>query len=78
MPDQTEGVNSFLRAARAGNLSKVLEYLRGSIDINTSNMVSTIARRSRRDSQSCANTCVASCEIGRVATNLLRKAARPA
>ncbi|XP_022667541.1 ankyrin-2-like isoform X4 [Varroa destructor] len=28
---------SFLRAARAGNLEKVLEYLKGSIDINTSN-----------------------------------------
>ncbi|XP_022249625.1 ankyrin-2-like isoform X3 [Limulus polyphemus] len=28
---------SFLRAARAGNLEKVLEFLKGSIDINTSN-----------------------------------------
>ncbi|XP_055948778.1 ankyrin-1-like isoform X13 [Argiope bruennichi] len=28
---------SFLRAARAGNLEKILEYLKGSIDINTSN-----------------------------------------
>ncbi|XP_051866123.1 ankyrin-2b isoform X4 [Pristis pectinata] len=28
---------SFLRAARAGNLDKVLEYLKGGIDINTSN-----------------------------------------
>ncbi|XP_054713101.1 ankyrin-2-like isoform X4 [Uloborus diversus] len=28
---------SFLRAARAGNLEKVREYLKGSIDINTSN-----------------------------------------
>ncbi|KAI1291714.1 Ankyrin-2 [Halotydeus destructor] len=35
---KSEGVNSFLRAARAGNLNKVLEYLRGSIDINASNL----------------------------------------
>ncbi|XP_022247146.1 ankyrin-2-like isoform X8 [Limulus polyphemus] len=34
---QTDGNASFLRAARAGNLEKVLEYLKGSIDINTSN-----------------------------------------
>lgn len=34
---QTDGNASFLRAARAGNLDKVLEYLKGSIDINTSN-----------------------------------------
>ena len=33
---------SFLQAARAGNLDKVLEYLKGSTDINTSNAVSTI------------------------------------
>ncbi|EEC06471.1 ankyrin 2,3/unc44, putative [Ixodes scapularis] len=33
----TDGNASFLRAARAGNLEKVLEYLKGSIDINTSN-----------------------------------------
>ncbi|XP_064457856.1 uncharacterized protein LOC135368469 isoform X17 [Ornithodoros turicata] len=33
----TDGSASFLRAARAGNLEKVLEYLKGSIDINTSN-----------------------------------------
>lgn len=37
---QTDGTNSFLRAARAGNLEKVQEYLRGSIDVNTSNIVS--------------------------------------
>lgn len=37
---QTDGNASFLRAARAGNLEKVLEYLKGSIDINTSNAVS--------------------------------------
>uniref|UniRef100_T1J7N3 Death domain-containing protein n=1 Tax=Strigamia maritima TaxID=126957 RepID=T1J7N3_STRMM len=35
--DQTDGNASFLRAARAGNLDRVLEYLKGSIDINTSN-----------------------------------------
>lgn len=28
---------SFLRAARSGNLDKVLEYLKGSFDINTCN-----------------------------------------
>ncbi|XP_067131476.1 ankyrin-2-like isoform X17 [Centruroides vittatus] len=33
----TDGNSSFLRAARAGNLDKVLEWLKGSIDINTSN-----------------------------------------
>ena len=42
---QTDGSNSFLRAARAGNLDKVLEYLKGSIDINTSNVVSFIRRQ---------------------------------
>ena len=39
---QTDGNASFLRAARAGNLEKVLEYLKGSTDINTSNAVSTM------------------------------------
>ncbi|XP_071829485.1 uncharacterized protein [Apostichopus japonicus] len=34
---KTDGNASFLRAARAGNLEKVLEYLKGSTDINTSN-----------------------------------------
>lgn len=34
---QSDGVSSFLRAARAGNLSKVVEYLKGSINIDTSN-----------------------------------------
>ncbi|XP_025017279.1 uncharacterized protein LOC107365449 isoform X4 [Tetranychus urticae] len=33
-----EGSSSFLRAARAGNLEKVVEYLNGSLDINTANM----------------------------------------
>ena len=37
---QSEGNSSFLRAARAGNLEKVLAYLRENIDINTSNAVS--------------------------------------
>ncbi|XP_052069482.1 ankyrin-2-like isoform X44 [Mytilus californianus] len=32
-----DGNNSFLRAARDGNLEDVLEYLKGSTDINTSN-----------------------------------------
>ncbi|XP_065348833.1 ankyrin-2 isoform X5 [Cloeon dipterum] len=34
---QTDGNTAFLRAARAGNLDKVLEYLKSNIDINTSN-----------------------------------------
>uniref|UniRef100_A0A0L8HBM5 Titin n=1 Tax=Octopus bimaculoides TaxID=37653 RepID=A0A0L8HBM5_OCTBM len=33
----SDGNSSFLRAARDGNLSEVLEYLKGSTDINTSN-----------------------------------------
>lgn len=37
---QTEGSASFLRAARAGNLEKVLEHLKQGIDINTCNAVS--------------------------------------
>lgn len=39
-PFQSDGNTSFLRAARAGNLEKVLEHLKNSIDINTSNAVS--------------------------------------
>ncbi|TMW47606.1 hypothetical protein DOY81_007312 [Sarcophaga bullata] len=34
---QGDGNTSFLRAARAGNLDKVLEHLKNNIDINTSN-----------------------------------------
>lgn len=34
---QMDGVASFLRAARSGNLEKLLEYLKGSIDINICN-----------------------------------------
>ncbi|XP_046392833.1 ankyrin-3 isoform X28 [Ischnura elegans] len=34
---QADGNTAFLRAARAGNLDKVLEYLKSNIDINTSN-----------------------------------------
>lgn len=37
---QSDGNTSFLRAARAGNLEKVLEHLKQNIDINTSNAVS--------------------------------------
>ena len=36
---KTEVNASFLRAARAGNLDKVLEYLNQNIDINVSNSV---------------------------------------
>lgn len=39
---QSDGNTSFLRAARAGNLEKVLEHLKQNIDINTSNAVSII------------------------------------
>lgn len=38
---QSDGNTSFLRAARDGNLQEVLEYLKGSTDINTSNPVSS-------------------------------------
>ncbi|GFQ92161.1 ankyrin-3 [Trichonephila clavata] len=34
---QSDSNASFLRAARSGNVEKILEYLKGSIDINTSN-----------------------------------------
>lgn len=37
---QSDGNTSFLRAARAGNLDKVLEHLKNNVDINTSNAVS--------------------------------------
>ncbi len=40
---QSDDNASFLRAARGGNLEKVLEYLKGSTDINTSNAVGTFA-----------------------------------
>lgn len=36
---QSDSNASFLRAARAGNLDKVVEYLKGGIDINTCNQV---------------------------------------
>ncbi|XP_039194243.1 ankyrin-2 isoform X47 [Crotalus tigris] len=36
-PKKSDSNASFLRAARAGNLDKVVEYLKGGIDINTSN-----------------------------------------
>ena len=36
---QSDDNASFLRAARGGNLEKVLEYLKGSTDINTCNAV---------------------------------------
>uniref|UniRef100_A0A2C9K8Y4 Death domain-containing protein n=1 Tax=Biomphalaria glabrata TaxID=6526 RepID=A0A2C9K8Y4_BIOGL len=35
--DETDGNAGFLRAARDGNLDEVLDYLKGSTDINTSN-----------------------------------------
>ncbi|XP_061181777.1 ankyrin-2-like [Saccostrea echinata] len=35
--EESDGNTSFLRAARDGNLQEVLEYLKGSTDINTSN-----------------------------------------
>uniref|UniRef100_A0A8C8SPP8 Ankyrin 2 n=1 Tax=Pelusios castaneus TaxID=367368 RepID=A0A8C8SPP8_9SAUR len=36
-PKKSDSNASFLRAARAGNLDKVMEYLKGGIDINTCN-----------------------------------------
>ncbi|XP_061620169.1 ankyrin-2-like isoform X3 [Phyllopteryx taeniolatus] len=36
-PKKSDSNTSFLRAARAGNVDKVLEYLKGGVDINTSN-----------------------------------------
>lgn len=36
---QSDGNTSFLRAARAGNLDKVLEHLKNNVDINTCNAV---------------------------------------
>ena len=39
---QSDDNASFLRAARGGNLEKVLEYLKANTDINTCNAVSVI------------------------------------
>lgn len=36
---QSDSNASFLRAARAGNLDKVVEFLKGGVDINTCNQV---------------------------------------
>ncbi|KAF6305712.1 ankyrin 2 [Rhinolophus ferrumequinum] len=36
-PKKSDSSASFLRAARAGNLDKVVEYLKGGVDINTCN-----------------------------------------
>ena len=36
---QSDSNTSFLRAARAGNLDKVLEFLKGGVDISTCNQV---------------------------------------
>lgn len=36
---QSDSNTSFLRAARAGNVDKVLEYLKGGVDISTCNQV---------------------------------------
>ena len=39
---QSDDNASFLRAARGGNLEKVLEYLKANTDINTCNAVSLV------------------------------------
>lgn len=39
---QADAGNSFLRAARSGNLDKVLEHIKNGIDINTANQVRQI------------------------------------
>lgn len=36
---QADAGNSFLRAARSGNLDKALEHIKNGIDINTANQV---------------------------------------
>lgn len=36
---QSDSNTSFLRAARAGNIDKVLEFLKGGVDISTCNQV---------------------------------------
>lgn len=36
---QSDSNTSFLRAARAGNIDKVLDFLKNGIDISTSNQV---------------------------------------
>lgn len=46
---QSDSSASFLRAARAGNLDKVVEYLKGGVDINTCNQVG--GRSSQRRAQ---------------------------
>lgn len=42
---QSDSNASFLRAARAGNLDKVVEYLKSGIDINTCNQVRSLKDR---------------------------------
>lgn len=41
---QSDSNTSFLRAARAGNIDKVLEYLKGGVDIGTCNQVSFLTQ----------------------------------
>lgn len=54
---QSDSNASFLRAARAGNLDKVVEYLKSGIDINTCNQVRSLKdRRSVRKLLDMVNT----------------------
>ncbi len=46
---QSDDNASFLRAARGGNLEKVLEYLKANTDINTCNAVMRRLRERLRD-----------------------------
>lgn len=46
---QSDSNASFLRAARAGNLDKVVEYLKSGIDINTCNQVRYLKDRSLQE-----------------------------
>ncbi|KAF7665156.1 hypothetical protein LDENG_00152430 [Lucifuga dentata] len=39
---QSDSNTSFLRAARAGNIDKVLEFLKNGVDIGTCNQVRTL------------------------------------
>lgn len=48
---QSDSNTSFLRAARAGNIDKVLEYLKGGVDISTCNQV-----RDTRDNRQQSHT----------------------
>ena len=49
---QSDDNASFLRAARGGNLEKVLEYLKANTDINTCNAVSILLHKNMHNGAS--------------------------